>query len=160
MHVAVFPRQGSSWLSYSLYPPISLHHLSSFFKSTQYFLNPQVLTGWDKKKKKRNYEESAYKPLENWFMFPTPLSSVRLPPFHPGPPNTSSRLWICSDMLAWGRKSSKQEGRTPPAPPPPSQRPPEGNHAVSKAKWKGMNHFLSPLQCFFLTEVTPSPLVS
>lgn len=53
MHVAVFPIQGSSWLSYSLHPPISLHHLSSFFKSTQYFLNSQVLTGWGKKKRKK-----------------------------------------------------------------------------------------------------------
>lgn len=52
-HVAVFPSQSSSWLSYSLYPPISLHHLSSSFKSTQYFLNSQVLTGWEKKKKKK-----------------------------------------------------------------------------------------------------------
>lgn len=112
-----------------------------------------------KKKKKRNYEESAYEPLEKWFMFPTPLFSLRLPPFHPGPPNTSSRLWICSDMLAWAKKSSKQEGRTPPAPPPPSQRPPEGNHAVSKANQKGMDHFFTPqpLQCFFVTEVTPLP---
>lgn len=63
------------------------------------------------KKKKRNYEESAYEPLENWLMFPTPLSSLKLPPFHPGPPSTSSQPWICSDMPAWGRKSSKQEGR-------------------------------------------------
>lgn len=110
MHEAVFPSQVSSWLSYSLYPPISLHHLSSFFKSTQYFLNSQVLTGWEKKKK-RNYEESAYEPLENWLMFPTPLSSLKLPPFHSGPPSTSSQPWICSDMPAWGRKSSKQEGR-------------------------------------------------
>lgn len=52
MRIAVFPRQGSSWLNNSLYPPISLHHLSSSFKSTQYFLNPQVLTGSKKKKGK------------------------------------------------------------------------------------------------------------
>lgn len=88
MCIAVFPSQGSSWLNNSLYPPISLHHLSSSFKSTQYFLNPQVLTG-SKKKKKKTKEESAYDSPENWLMFPTPLSSLRLPPFHPGPPNTS-----------------------------------------------------------------------
>ena len=87
MRIAVFPSQGSSWLNNSLYPPISLHHLSSSFKSTQYFLNPQVLTGSGKKKK--NKEESAYDSLENWLMSPTPLSSLKLPPFHPGPPNTS-----------------------------------------------------------------------
>lgn len=45
MCIAVFPSQGSLWLNNSLYPPISLHHLSSSFKSTHYFLNPQVLTG-------------------------------------------------------------------------------------------------------------------
>lgn len=85
MRIAVFPSQGSSWLNKSLYPPISLHHLSSSFKSTQYFLNPQVLTG----SKKKTKEENAYDSLENWLMFPTPLSSPRLPPFHPGPLNTS-----------------------------------------------------------------------
>lgn len=52
MCIAVFPSQGSLWLNNSLNPPISLHHLSSSFKSTQYFLNPQVLTGSGDKKKK------------------------------------------------------------------------------------------------------------
>jgi len=56
--IAVFPSQGSSWLNNSLYPPISLHHLSSSFKSTQYFLNPQVPTGLEEKKNPK--EESAY----------------------------------------------------------------------------------------------------
>lgn len=51
--IAVFPSQGSSWLNNSLYPSISLHHLSPSFKSTQYFLNPQVLTGLKKKKNPR-----------------------------------------------------------------------------------------------------------
>lgn len=51
MRIVVIPSQGSLWLNNSLYPPISLHHLSSSFKSTQYFLNPQLLTGSGDKKK-------------------------------------------------------------------------------------------------------------
>lgn len=72
MCIAVFPSQGSLWLNNSLYPPISLHHLSSSFKSTQYFLNPQVPTDLKKNQKTTNpqpKEESACDLLENQLIF-------------------------------------------------------------------------------------------
>lgn len=101
MCIAVFPSQGSLWLNNSLYPPISLHHLSSSFKSTQYFLNPQVPTDLKKKQKTTNpqpKEESACDLLENWLIFSnSPFSTLGLQILPQQP-------WIGTDTLAWGRK--------------------------------------------------------
>ena len=49
--------------------------------------------------------------LENWLMLPTPVSSLRLPPFHPGRPNasrTATDRLRCAGLREETQQASRQ----------------------------------------------------